>query len=95
MLGIIKGIHKKQFINNKKHTTMTKEERTIQEQIRENERTQKRLSDLSFKQSARVKALETAQYMNPNRTTLGGKQISYDLIKESEKIYQWLIKVLK
>lgn len=77
---------------------MTKEERTIQSQIRENERMQKQLSDSSFKQSARFKSLEIAQYLNPQRniSAMGEKpQKEYDIVKKAEEIYQWLIKVLK
>lgn len=80
---------------------MTKEERTIQEQIRENERMQKRLSDLSFKQTARFKALEVAQNLDPSsryvapRGEGAGKPPIYDVVKKAEEIYQWLIKVLK
>jgi len=78
---------------------MTKEERTIQSQIRENERMQKQLSDSSFKQSARFKSLEIAQYLNPQRNAsvlVGAKpDKEYDIVKKAEEIYQWLIKVLK
>jgi len=77
---------------------MTKEERTIQSQIRENERMQKQLSDSSFKQSARFKSLEIAQYLNPQRniSVMGEKpDKEYDIVKKAEEIYQWLIKVLK
>jgi len=77
---------------------MTKEERTIQSQIRENERMQKQLSDSSFKQSARFKSLEIAQYLNPQRniSVMGEKtEKEYDIVKKAEEIYQWLIKVLK
>lgn len=77
---------------------MTKEERTIQSQIRENERMQKQLSDSSFKQSARFKSLEIAQYLNPQRniSVMSEKpEKEYDIVKKAEEIYQWLIKVLK
>ena len=84
---------------------MTKEERAIQSQIRENERMQKQLSESSYKQNARFKALEVAQYLKPStnyisdRTTLSQnlpkQETDYDIVKKAEEIYQWLIKVLK
>lgn len=59
---------------------------------------QKETSDNEFKRGARVKALETAQYLYPKISSVvsvSTKQEKYDVIKEAEKIYQWLIKVLK
>ena len=47
-----------------------------------------------FKLEARFNALSTAQYMRPNSIP-GSKAPEYDVTKEAEKIYQWLIKVFK
>lgn len=61
---------------------------------------QKQASDSAFKQNARLKALDIAQYLKPREPRTGDKASlkkfnEWEVTKESEKIYQWLIKVLK
>ncbi len=51
-----------------------------------------------FKQNARFKSIETAERLNPNRSFTiekGKNPVAYDVVKEAEKIYQWLVKVIK
>lgn len=62
------------------------------------QKAQKDAEHAAFKREARFKALETAERLNPNpRVFLDSKRkrVAFDVTKESEKIYQWLIKVLK
>ncbi len=80
---------------------MTKEERLIQSQLRENEKAQRQLSEKILKRDARFKALEVAQYLKPstnyvNNPLSNQKAVvqDYDIIKKAEEIYKWLIKVL-
>lgn len=80
---------------------MTKEERLIQSQLRENEKAQRQLSEKILKRDARFKALEVAQYLKPptnyvNNPLSNQKVVAqdYDIIKKAEEIYKWLIKVL-
>jgi len=92
---------------------MTKEEReqrriiAAQDKVfQENQRMAKELSKEEYRQRARFKALETAQYLKPpvnyinDRSGLAPQQTvkvqpDYDVVAAAEKIYQWLIKVLK
>jgi len=80
---------------------MTKEERLIQSQLRENEKAQRQLSEKILKRDARFKALEVAQYLKPstnyvNNPLSNQKAVvqDYDIFKKAEEIYKWLIKVL-
>ncbi len=91
---------------------MTKEEREQARIVRENSQqmkqiqaTQKELSATEYKQKARFKALEVAQYLKPPVTYVENSNLlspnrkaivsDYDVVAAAEKIYQWLIKVIK
>jgi hypothetical protein len=63
---------------------MTKEERILKQQYA----AQKETEDNSFKQRARTNALQTSQYLNKSNST-------DEVLKDADKLYQWLIKVLK
>ena len=65
-----------------------------------NLKAQKESEQNAFKQRARIAALETAQYLKPREPRTEEKAVikkfnEWDVTKEAEKIYQWLIKVLK
>ena len=75
---------------------MTEEERIIRNQIRENERMQKELSEIDYIRRARIRAIEIAQYLKPTTPPNGmGGLSEYNIVKKAEEIYQWLIGVLK
>lgn len=76
---------------------MTTEQRQLESQIRLNAKMQKELSATEYKQRARFKALETAQSLNPQRNIhLANEKLpDFDIVKKSEEIYQWLIKIVK
>jgi hypothetical protein len=69
--------------------------------VKAQQKSQKDASDSEFKQRARFQALETAERLNPNKIQNfaiakgNKKEVVYDIAKEAEKIYQWLVKVLK
>lgn len=86
----------------------TKEEVQQREAIRQHQRAakeldarEKELSIAEYKQRARFKALDAAQYLKPSRDFNEPKGLSqnttlvnYDIVKKAEEIYQWLIKDL-
>lgn len=87
---------------------MTKEEREQRKNIadqeravRENERLSQQLSKEKYKRDARFKALEVAQYINVSPKGVNPPEPQANRMNEdriidvSEKIYQWLIKVIK
>ena len=61
---------------------------TEQKQVQENLKAQKDAQEADFKRSARQKALSTAQYIRANDT-------SDKVLKDANKIFQWLIKPIK
>jgi hypothetical protein len=67
---------------------MTTEQKNQQKQIDANLKAQKDAMDADFKRSARQKALSTAQYIRANDT-------SDKVLKDADKIFQWLIKPVK
>lgn len=71
------------IINNKK-SKMTAE----QKQVQANLNAQKEAQNADFKRRAREKALSTAQFIRINDT-------SDKVLKDADKIYQWLIKPVK
>ena len=70
---------------------MTQEEQTALEQLN-----QRQESDMNFRREARMKAVHIARDMKPVPEYSAGQRIvapeKYDLLKEAEAIYQWLIK---
>lgn len=82
--------------SNDKIKPMTKREQ--QSALKTQQKTIKEAEIASFKQRARFQALETAEGLNPNKSYAVERQpkaVLYDITKEAEKIYQWLIKILK
>ena len=78
--------------------------KNINATIAKNAKEQKELAREAFRQKARFEALNTAQYLRPNTEYIrGGKDNKeaikvtkpYDVVKEAERIYLWLIKGLK
>ena len=73
--------------------------RQQQAAVKAQEKRQQELVEKDFKQRARFQALTTAQYLKPNTEYIReGKEVrktteKFDITKEAEKIYQWLIKV--
>ena len=69
-----------------------------QKAVKENMRLAKEEKDLEFKRNARLRAVDIAQYLKlreprtEDKTALK-KFNEWDVTKEAEKIYQWLIKV--
>lgn len=72
------------FYNNK-----TNKMTTEQKQVQENLNAQKDAQEADFKRSARQKALTTAQFIR------GANDTSDLILKDADKIYQWLIKPIK
>ena len=67
-----------------------------QKSVLANLKAQKESEERAFKQNARFRALEAAQYLHPRRNEVATtKTTEYDVVKKAEEIYQWLIKVLK
>lgn len=56
---------------------------------------QKEAADKAFKQTARLEALRSAERLCREPFASPARVVQKDIIKESERIYQWLIKVLK
>lgn len=79
------------------------DQKTAQEIAEQNEKAQMDAIKQTFIQESRKKALDVAQYIYPKtyidpiqpRVTEFGKDVTYDLLVEAEKIYQWLIAVTK
>lgn len=67
---------------------MTTEQKNQQKLIDANLKAQKDAADADFKRSTRQKALSTAQFIRSNDT-------SDKVLKDADKIYQWLIKPVK
>lgn len=67
---------------------MTTEQKNQQKLVDANAKSQKDAYDAEFKRSARQKALSTAQYIRANDT-------SDKVLKDADKIFQWLIKPIK
>lgn len=79
-----------------KSKTMDKKQQAAA--VKAAQKSQKETADLSFKKDARMEALRTAERLNPNRsfiTEKGKTPAKFNVTAEAEKIYQWLIKVLK
>jgi len=67
---------------------MTTEQKNQQKQFEANLKAQKDAENERFKRSAREMALSTAKYIRSNENA--------DMVlKDADKIYQWLIKLLK
>ena len=76
------------FYNNKTNK-MTTEQKNQQKLIDTNLKAQKDAQQNDFKITARQKALSTAQFIR------GANDTSDLILKDADKIYQWLIKPIK
>ncbi|MBP8116079.1 MAG: hypothetical protein KAY50_12040 [Chitinophagaceae bacterium] len=94
----------KEQVKNFQETGTLFSAKNINATIAKNAKEQKELAKEAFKQKARFEALNTAQYLKPNTEYVrGGKDNKeairvikpYDVVKEAERIYQWLIKIVK
>lgn len=76
---------------------MTKEEKQQKAMYLASVKAQNELFERQFKEKARFQSLETAERLSPEKSRHIDpiKNREYNVIKEAEKIYQWLIKGLK
>ena len=85
----------KEQVKNFQETGTLFSAKNINATIAKNAKEQKELAKEAFKQKARFEALNTAQYLKPNTEYVIRVIKPYDVVKEAERIYQWLIKIVK
>ena len=84
-----------------KALTPAQERKVTAQQKKENAKIQRAIHIEVEKQKSRYAALETAKYLKPTTPIANALNQSlpvlpkYNIVEESEKIYQWLIKDLK